>query len=244
MTNSRLKHRYSLALSLLTLLWLIPASADEVSLRGYNATYKLYKGGMYLANTNLSLKRESGNRWHWRMKTKARGIYAMLTKKQPFSETVFSHAPGDFRIHQITINDGPGEKKRESAKFDWDRGRVEVLRKNKTSSLDLVPDIYDLQSLHLLAAKMERQQIKHVTVDFYYKGKIKKSSFVSSGKKSVNVNGTSIPALVYEQRIARSDRKMRYYYDAENPHLPLRVERLESGESPSVLTLDKVDWAL
>ena len=38
--------------------------------------------------------------------------------------------------------------------------------------------------------------------------------------------------------------KIKYYYDAENPLLPLRIEKLESGESPSVLSLQKVDWDL
>ena len=244
MKRLRLKHHYSLALSLLALLWLAPSPADEVSLREYKATYKLYKGGMYLANTEISLLKQPSNRWFWRMNTKARGIYALLTKKEPFAETVFSQEPGEFRIHRITINDGPAKKKSESARFDWDKGHIKVLRKNKTSKIDLVPDIYDLQSLHLLAAKMELQQVKHTTVDFYYKGRLEKTSFVSNGEGSVNVNGESIEALIYEQRVSNSDAKLRYYYDAKYPYLPLRIEKLESGESPAILTLQNVEWTL
>ena len=44
--------------------------------------------------------------------------------------------------------------------------------------------------------------------------------------------------------IVRSNSKIKYFYDAENPLLPLRIEKLESGESPTVLTLREVEWGL
>ena len=44
--------------------------------------------------------------------------------------------------------------------------------------------------------------------------------------------------------MVRSDSRIKYYYDVENPLLPLRIEKLESGDSPTVLSLQQVDWSL
>jgi hypothetical protein len=67
---------------------------------------------------------------------------------------------------------------------------------------------------------------------------------VYSGEGNVDINGKSIDALVFEQVIVRSNSKIKYYYDANNPLLPLRIEKLESGESPAILSLREVNWDL
>ena len=51
-----------------------------------------------------------------------------------------------------------------------------------------------------------------------------------------------IEADVYQLKVSRSSGKVLYFYDAENPLLPLRVERFEPDENPSIMTLRKVDW--
>ena len=244
MNRSCLRNPCSLALSLLALLWLAPVSAVDLPLRAFTATYKLYESGMHIANTELSLDRE-GEFWHWRMETIARGVFAWFTDKKPVAETVFSKEPDEIRIHRILITDGTDkDRKREIAIFNWDSNKIEVLRKGKSSEIDLQHGIYDQQSLHLLAAEMDQQKTRHRSVNYYRKGKIVKSSLVANGERSVNVNGNSIDALVYEQRITGSEAKLRYYYDAQNPILPLRIEKLEAGDNPTVMTLEQVDWKL
>ena len=53
-----------------------------------------------------------------------------------------------------------------------------------------------------------------------------------------------LAAEIFEQIIGKSKTKMKYYYAAETPLLPLRVEKLKPGESPVTLTLRKVNWDL
>jgi hypothetical protein len=176
--------------------------------------------------------------------TKARGIYKWFTSKQPYVETSFSRLENEFRLHEILIADRGSKKNLESARFDWIKGELEVMRKGKQRQLQLGDGVYDYQSIHLLAAAMNQQQLKTATVDFYRKGKLVKSRFVYSGQQPVEVNGKSVQANVYEQVVVRSKSKIKYYYDVDNPLLPLRIERLESGESPAVLTLRQVTWDL
>ena len=118
------------------------------------------------------------------------------------------------------------------------------MRRDQQENLDLSDPVYDQQSIHLLAAGMRLRQQNTATVDFYRKGKLVKSFVQFSGPGTVKFNGKSINAHIFDQTIVRSDSKLRYYYDADNPLLPLRVEQLESGDGPTVLTLKRVDWVL
>ena len=95
--------RSSLALSLLLALLLSPdAGASEISLRPFSASYKLYKGKKYIANTEIRLER-SGDHWRWTSLTTARGIYAWFTRKQPYGETSFGRDGNDLGHQHIVV---------------------------------------------------------------------------------------------------------------------------------------------
>jgi len=244
MIRLRLKNRYSSKLNLLFLLVFgASANATELPLRAFTASYDLYKGGMHVATTELKLKR-TGEYWRWSSLTRARGVYAWFVKKQPQVETSFSRHADGFRLHQILIGDARKNKPYETARFDWNKGEMQVMRKGKRQQVKLGDGVYDYQSIHLLAANMGQRGTERNTIDFYRKGKLVKSRVVYSGQQRVDVNGKSATARVFEQIVSRSNSKVKYYYDNDNPLLPLRIETLESGESPAVLTLRKVDWDL
>lgn len=236
--------RFAISLKLMLALMLaLPVAAGDLGLRPFSASYDLYEGGMHIAVTEIRLER-FGDNWRYRTLTRARGIFSLFTSKQPYAETIFALEQNGVRLREIQIGDAGKEKNHESALFDWDHGRLEVMRKGKRRSLELDGGVYDYQSIHLLAASMGRQQLENATVDFYRRGKLYKSRFVYSGEQRVDVNGEGIGANVYEQVISKSNSKIKYYYDADKPLLPLRIERLESGESPAVLALRKVEWKL
>ena len=231
------------SLLLLSLSLFSSGLAAEVSLRAYTASYDLYKGNMHLATAEISLQQE-GQLWSWRTTTVARGIYALFISNKPYSETTFIQANDKIRIQQI-LNTDPGDKKKhESASFDWDKGRISVLRKGKHKLLPLDAEIYDYHSIHLLAASMHMRQLDKATVDFYRKGRISRSELVYGGTGKVDINGKTENASIYQQVIVNSSSKLKYFYAAENPWLPLRVEKFKPEESPVTLTLRKVDWNL
>ena len=242
--NARSMRRSFISLSLALLASLgATATAAEVVLRPFTASYDLYQGGLHLAITELSLQR-SDDAWRWVSVTRARGIYKLFTDKRPYSETRFARFGDRLLVTEILLGENGGERHQENARFDWAEGRLQVMRKSRRSELELDGAVYDYQSIHLLAATMGQSQLEQPTIDFYRKGKLVKSRFVYSGQQPVNVDGKSIEANVYEQVVSRSNSKIKYYYDAQNPLLPLRIEKLEAGESPSILSLRQVDWDL
>ena len=185
MNRRRSKPRFAIILSLMMLLApaLLPLSAEESGLRPYSATYDLYYSGMHVATTRIALQRHD-RQWSWSTLTRARGIYRMFTSKKPYSETRFSHDGGVMQLHEIRLSNHGNERHHETARFDWDDGRMKVLRKGKSWEVDLVDGIYDYQSIHLLADEMRRTQKKSATVSFYRKGKLVDSRIVHKGRRA------------------------------------------------------------
>ena len=239
--HSNLRSAITPSLALMLALVCHPPVAAESALRPYQATYDMYYGGMHVAITELTLEHRN-EQWSWRTLTKARGIYRMFTKKQPFAETRFSLDGDAPLLSEIRLSDYGDERHYETARFDWNDGRMKVLRKGERWEVDLADGVYDYQSIHLLAAEMRRAQRKTSTVDFYRKGKLVKSRVVYGGRETVSIDGKQVTVDVYDQVVTRSNGKVKYFYDVDNPLLPLRVERIEPGNSSSVMTLREVDW--
>ncbi len=235
--------RFATCLSLLLALLGSAAGAADVPLRAFSATYKLYQGGMHIAYSELRLE-PIGEDWRWRMTTRARGLYSLFVRKQPFAETRFERSAGGFRLREIVITDEKKPGRQEAARFDWQRGRVDILRRGEQLDLPLESGVYDYQSIHLLAASLPRQRGSEAMIDFYHKGRLRRSRVVYAGDASVRVGDETRPAHVFEQVLLWSNSRIKYYYDAQRPLLPLRIERLEAGESPTVMTLQSADWSL
>jgi hypothetical protein len=240
-----LKSRFfSIASSLLLAYCLsLPAFAEEVPLRAFTASYSLHKGNMHIGAVGLSLE-PFEQLWRWRLSTRARGIYAMLIHKKPYSETTFTRDQDDVRLQQIVISDEKDDEEYESASFDWEARRMKVLRKGKRGKVALAAEVYDYLSIHLLAAAMQQHQRDEETVDFYRKGKLVKSTLVYLGDEMVNIWGRQFEARVFKQTIEGSRTVSRYFYDANHPLLPVLIENRKDDDSPSILRLREVNWQL
>jgi len=241
MNRPRLNGRYfSIPSVLLALCLSLPAFAEEVPLRAFTASYSLHRGSMHIGTAELSLE-PFEQLWRWRLTTRARGIYAVFVHKKPYSETIFSRVQDDVRLQQIVIGDKKDEDKYESASFDWEAGRMKVLRKGKRGNVKLAASVYDYQSIHLLAAAMQRHQWDEQTVDFYRKGKLVKSKLTYLGEEMVDIGDRKIETRVFRQTIEGSRTVSRYFYDANQPLLPLLIENRKGDDSPSILRLNEVN---
>lgn len=240
--NARSMRRSFISLSLALLAFAAGgAAANDVVLKPFHASYDVYRGGMHLGVSELSLE-QNDNGWRWVFVTRARGIYKLFTDKQPYSETHFRRFDNSFLVTEMKLGDHGGEQPYEIAHFDWIKSRLDVTRKNKHSEVKLGDEVYDYLSIHLLAASMGESQLKRPVIEFYRKGKLIQSRFVYSGRQTVKIGDQSIDANVYEQVVAHSRSKIKYYYDVQNPLLPLRIEKLEAGESPQIMALREVEW--
>ncbi len=214
---------------------LLPAVAAEVQLTAFNANYKIYYGNLKVANAQIKLSR-SGNTWQWRLTTDPTGLLALLTRKEPYSETFFSRLDGSFKIQNLTIaSDGEKDKQLETARFDWNGKRVDMLRKGKQKTQALSGDVYDHLTIHLLSAKMQEQGLKHASVDFYYKGRLVKAELRQVENAMLEINKKEVEVIVVEQTIAGSSTKSTYYYQPDSLYLPMKIKTVKPGKTSTTM---------
>ena len=119
MNRPRYKRRFGFSPKLLLLACCVhSAGAAGLELRPFEASYDLLSDGLHIATTEMKLE-PAGNRWRYSTTTRARGIYAWFTSKQPHTETLFSLEHGEVLLHRITIADMGTEEQHEVARFDW-----------------------------------------------------------------------------------------------------------------------------
>ncbi len=100
---------------------------------------------------------------------------------------------------------------------------MKVLRKGKTQQRKLTTDVYDYQSIHLLAAAMQLQQLNEATFTFIARAKLIESRLSILARSSCQGRQIRRDAhLRADHHRLRETRK--YYYDLQNPLLPLLIE--------------------
>jgi len=232
----------SLGLALCLSLWLCaPLQAAELPLRAFSATYDVKSGGMTLGTAKLSLEPYE-QQWRWRLTTKVNAFISIFVSDQPYSETVFTQSGNRMLLQSIVIGDENDSKDIETADFDWQQGKMKVLRKGKHKKRELTTDVYDLQSIHLLGAAMQLSDRQESRVQFYRKGKLIEAQMVYRGESKVRLKDKEVATHIYEHSISGADESLKYHYDQHNPLLPVLIQSNESGKSKSSMKLLKVEW--
>ena len=221
-----------------------PGIADgskSTQLRAFDANYSLHIAGLHVGYSKLSLSR-SGDLWRWQTSSKPRGVYSLLSKKKPYSETQFSLNAGRHLIQNILISDEGDRNLYETAQFNWQNKQAKILRKKITSSASLSGDIYDYHSINWLVANMMNAEKTEIEVDFYVKGEVVKSVIKRIDNQNIESAGLKVSAWVYEQTTTNSTSKLRFYFNPSKPLLPLKIEKLKPGKKTAILLLKSATW--
>ena len=166
----------------------------------------------------------------------------MLSDKKPYSETTFSLVADRHLIQNILLSDEGDKNLYETARFDWQGQQAQILRKKATSTAKLEDDVYDYHSINWLTAIMMESGETRLTVDFYTKGQVVKSTVKRIDNQNLETDGKSISAWVYEQSTALNKSKLKYYFDPAKPLLPIKIEKLKPGKKTAILLLQSVKW--
>jgi hypothetical protein len=225
----------SITIGCLFALQLVPVVSAEVPLAAFQANYELFYGKSKVANAQINLS-QSGDTWHWRLTTKPTGLLSLITNKEPLSETIFIRVGGSHQIQDIKIaKNGEKDKQMETARFDWNSKRVDMMRKGVQNIEPLSEDVYDYLSIHLLAANMMEQNIPQARVDFYYKGRLVKAELKQLGKARLELNEKEIDVMIFEQSVEGSRTKSKYYYDPDAPYIPMKIETTKPGKTTTTM---------
>jgi len=226
---------------ILLALLAIPVFAIDIELNPYQASYAVYRGGLNVAISELSLE-QSGQYWRWRQTSKAIGVYALFSNKTLYRETTLLLYDKQYRIHNILLTEEGDDGGYENARFSWHDQKIDIQYKNQRYIETMPAEIYDSHSIHLLSAQMLKQHLQTSEFSLYNKGKIKKSYLNLIGESTLEINQKSIEVLVFEQSSEGSSAIVRFYYAAENPLLPLKIERIKPKKKTIIMLLQSVEW--
>ena len=226
---------------LLMMCLTIPGAAMDIPLTLYQASYTLYRGGLNVANSDLSLE-QSGRYWRWRQTSTAKGIYALFGNRNLYSETTLLRLDDEYKIHNILLTDEGNDERYENARFDWNKLEVDIQYKNKRYLETLPDEVFDLHSIHLLAAHMLKQKLEESEFYYYRRGKLAKSHLLRVGKSTLDINKKPVEVLIFEQTIEGLGIKMKYYYDPLRPLLPIKIEQTKPNKKTTVMLLQAVEW--
>lgn len=220
---------------------LLSAKAADDTLKAFQARYDLIKNEKQVGETILQVEK-SDSRLRWQMTTKPSGLYALITNKQPYSESILIRAKGDYRLSIVRNASSVKDPPQEVAKFDWKQSLLTAVRKKKQVKLRLSSAVYDYLSIHWFAAQMSLADVDRYELTFYRAGKLMKSTLNRTGTELLTIGDKTVQATtVFEQIFEGSSRRLRYHYSQENLWLPLRIERNRKGKKTIVMLLKSLD---
>ena len=208
--------------------------ADAQTVTAFSATYSLHKGGLQLGEADLSMEQADTN-MRWQLSSRATGMYALLTNKEPYSESILKSSGNDYQLASITVSGNRKNQPTESARFNWSEKKLEVQRKSKSKVLTLKNRVFDYLSIHWLSAQMTLNAGSKTEIDFYRKGKLVKSTLKLIGMSKINTKDKRLSVRLYEQSFKKSKTTYQYYYDLKNPLLPIKIERIKPGKDSTIM---------
>lgn len=232
---------YRLIITLLIAIQVLPVVAEDIFLTPYQANYAVYRGGIYVANSELSLE-QSGSYWRWRQTSKAKGVYALFSNNTLYSETTLLRHNEQYKIHNILLTEEGDDDTYENARFNWDNQKIDIQHKNKRYIETLPQAIYDSHSIHLLSAHMLKKNLQKIEFTLYRRGKLHKSYLKRIGKSRLEINQNSVDVLIFEQTTESSGAIMKYFYNPEKPLLPIKIERIKSNKKTTIMLLKSAEW--
>ena len=213
---------------------------DNSQPKSFEASYTLYKGNSEVGKAVLSLKTNEDS-ISWQLETEPTGLYALLTSKKPYSESVMQANAAEYNLASIFISFSRSDEPQESAAFDWQAKKVNVERKGKQKSVSLGNAVYDYLSIHWLSAQMTLNAGTKTEFDFYRKGKLWRATLLLSGQTQLELNEDNTKAVhCYQLTFLKSSRQYEFCYGHDNPFMPLKITRIKSGKKPSVLLFKKL----
>ena len=226
----------------LLLLVLVPTSslADAPSIAPFSAIYTLYKGGLKVGESKLTVELSDSD-MRWSLSSHASGIYALLTNKEPFSESVLQRSNESYQLTSIKLSNHQGDQPIESALFDWQKNKLKIKRKGKSKNIKLINTVFDYLSIHWLSAQMTINASTKTDFNFYRKGKLVNSTLKLLGEPEINIKEDTITTRLYEQNFKNSKTRYRYYYDLKNPLLPIKIERKKTGKKSTIMLFERLE---
>jgi len=214
----------------------VVASASDNGLRPFALQYEVIFRGMTAGNADLELQRESGNRWVYRSRNEARGLFRLAVPGEISQTSIF-----EWRANRVVpLNYQADEGTKSTARdirleFDHSAARIRGTAEDKAVDLPLAEGVQDPLSVQItvmMALAAGQKPESYLLID---KDEIKRYDYRFEGRARLSTPSGEFDTVIWSSSRAGSNRRTRVWYAIDRGFLPLQAERLKG---------DQVEWSM
>lgn len=236
-----IRHRVASAFAVLPCLLAAAAHAAD-SLQPFTATYGVEWRGMGAGVSTLELAHDEGERWTYRSRNQARGIFRIAFPQAITQTSVFRIRDGRVLPETYRADDGTKNTARDvTLEFDWSAERVTGVAEDRPVNLEVEPGTQDALSVQI--ALMRALQAGRSPDHFWLvdKDELKQYAYQAEGEARIDTPFGELDTVVYRSRREGSRRVTLLWLAPSLGYLPARAQQLRGDRVEFTMTLRKVE---
>jgi hypothetical protein len=236
--TSRAGRHFAARLTALSALAACPATADDLALQPFVASYSVEWRGMSAGTSTFELARSGTDEYVYSSRNVARGLFRLAVPGTVTQTSRFTIENGVVQPSSYRADDGSSGTARDvTLSFDWQAGRATGTAEDRPVNLTLKPGTQD--SISVQIALMLELLAGRAPEGFWLldKDEIKEYRYTREEAATVETPAGKFETVIYRSERSGSSRVTRLWLAPSLQHLPVRAEQLRNGKRELTLTL-------
>jgi hypothetical protein len=211
------------------------------TLHPFSATYAVLWNGITAGTASLDLTREGADRFVYRSRIEAGGIFHLVFPDDILQASTFMLEDGGLRTLEYHASDGDKERRRDiNLTFDWHVARITGLVERRAVDIPLRPGTLDPMSVQIAmirALESGGAPTHFLMVD---KNEIKDYVYAPEGAARIHTTLGELDTVIWSSSRPDSDRVTRMWYAPSLGFIPVRAEQSRAGKVQVRMTIRSI----
>ena len=218
--------------SVLALLLLAASQlmADETHPLSFHATYKLFSGGLEIAQMERTMSKSVGDEYIYRSTTQTIGLVAVFHKDLIEEESRWKLEDGEVLPVNYSYNRSKGKKNRKvNIFFDWDKNVMINEIRGQSLNMPLESGVLDKLLYQYALMRDVKNNNFPITYNIADGGKMKTYHFERLEDETLQTPLGNFNTIKIQNHESKDDKKLVIWCAPELKYLPIKVEHTEDG---------------
>lgn len=202
--------------------------ADDVPPLSFNATYKLFSGGLEIAQMERTMSKSTGDEYIYHSKTQTIGLVAVFHKDLIEEESRWKLVDGKVFPVNYSYNRSKGKKNRKvNISFDWDNNVMINEIRDQRLNMPLESGVLDKLLYQYALMHDAKNNNFPVTYNIADGGKMKTYHFERLGDETIQTPLGNFNTIKIQSDEPKDEKKLVIWCAPELKYLPIKVEHTE-----------------
>jgi hypothetical protein len=202
--------------------------ADEAHPLSFQATYKLFSGGLEIAQMERTMSKSAGDEYIYRSKTQTIGLVAVFHKDLIEEESRWKLVDGEVFPVNYSYNRSKGKKNRKvNIFFDWDNNVMINEIRDQRLNMPLESGVLDKLLYQYALMRDVKNNNFPITYNIADGGKMKTYHFERLGDETIQTPLGNFNTVKIQSNESKDDKKLVIWCAPELKYLPIKVEHTE-----------------